>query len=154
MGSADVCGAARVALVDDHPFVRDQVGDLIRRLKDLELCGEAAGETAAMRLIARHRPDLVIVDLSLEEKSGMSLIERVHRSYPSVALLVLSMQDERLVAERLQRKGARGFVSKRESSRTLVRAVRAVLSGRVWFGCDTARRADSGRDPARSAPRP
>jgi DNA-binding NarL/FixJ family response regulator len=100
--------------------------------RDLEVCGEAESIEAAMQLATSAHPDLAIVDLSLTEGTGLDLIRSLRESTPTLPVLVLSMHDEALFAERVLRAGARGYIMKREAITGLVGAVRQVLSGRIY----------------------
>ncbi|HUC86165.1 MAG TPA: response regulator transcription factor [Candidatus Acidoferrales bacterium] len=122
----------KVLLVDDHPLVREGLANLIHQEPDLEICGEAAGEPQALQLIASVRPDVAIVDISLESGSGLELIKSVKAMHPAVAMLVLSMHDELLYAERALRAGARGYLMKREAAKKVIQGIREVLAGRLF----------------------
>jgi DNA-binding NarL/FixJ family response regulator len=119
-------------IVDDHPIVRLGIRQMIAAERDLEVCGEADTSDAAKQLTKSARPDLVIVDLSLAEGSGLDLIRWLRESMPTLPVLVLSMHDEALFAERVLRTGARGYIMKREAITGLVGAIRRVLSGRIY----------------------
>jgi DNA-binding NarL/FixJ family response regulator len=122
----------RVFLVDDHPLVREWLTNLINRQPDLIVCGEADGTASALRAIPEAKPDVAIVDLSLEGRSGLELIRELRQVRPEVAVLVLSMHDEMSFAVRALRAGARGYVMKREVAKQVVIAIRRVAEGRVW----------------------
>ena len=124
--------STRVFLVDDHPLVREWLTNLINRQPDLIVCGEADGTASALREIPEARPDVAIVDLSLEGRSGLELIRELRQLRPEVAVLVLSMHDEMSFAVRALRAGARGYVMKREVAKQVVLAIRRVAEGRVW----------------------
>jgi DNA-binding NarL/FixJ family response regulator len=123
----------RVVLVDDHPMMRQGTAQLIHQQKDLMVCCEAATAAEAMRRIDSDPPDLAIVDVSLEGSSGLELIKDLRVRHPEVRVLVLSMHDESLYAERMLRAGARGYVMKQAGGETLMTAIRQVLSGRVYL---------------------
>ena len=122
----------KVLLVDDHPLVREGLANLILQQPDLEVCGEAASEPQALQLIASVQPDIAVVDISLENGSGLELIKSVKAMYPSVTMLTLSMHDESLYAERALRAGARGYLMKREAAKKVIQGIRAVLSGQLF----------------------
>jgi DNA-binding NarL/FixJ family response regulator len=122
----------KILLVDDHPLVREGLANLIRQHPDLEVCGEAGGEAQALQLLAGGLPDLAVVDLSLENGSGLDLIKSIKAMYPSVAMLVLSMHDESLYAERALRAGARGYLMKREAAKKVIQGIRTVLAGQLF----------------------
>jgi DNA-binding NarL/FixJ family response regulator len=118
-------------IVDDHPIVRLGIRQMLAAERDLEVCGEAESADAAKQSIASAHPDLAIVDLSLAEGTGLDLIRSLRESMPTLPVLVLSMHDEALFAERVLRAGARGYIMKREAITGLVSAIRQVLSGRI-----------------------
>jgi DNA-binding NarL/FixJ family response regulator len=124
--------AKRIFLVDDHPLVREWLTQLIDQQPDLTVCGEAGSASEAVTALGAARADLVIVDLSLEDSTGLDLIKSLQRVMPTVPVLVLSMHDESLYAERVFRAGARGYVNKRESAQRVVEAVRRVLDGKLY----------------------
>jgi DNA-binding NarL/FixJ family response regulator len=124
---------ARILIVDDHPLVRSGLKLLIDCEPDLAVCGEAANANEAMRLLESQKPDLLIVDLSLKESSGLELIKRIKARSPEAKMLVSSMFEEALYAERVLSAGALGFVHKQEGMERVIEAIRCVLSGRVWL---------------------
>lgn len=121
----------RVYLVDDHPLVRESLASLIQRQPDLSVCGEADNPASALSGIAAAQPDVAIVDLSLGERTGLDLIRDLKTAHPRVAVLVLSMHDEQLYAERALRAGARGYIMKREATRNVILAIRRVREGKI-----------------------
>jgi DNA-binding NarL/FixJ family response regulator len=122
----------RILVVDDHPIVRLGIRQMLAAERDLDVCAEAESADAAKQLIAGAHPDLAIIDLSLAEGTGLDLIRSLRESMPTLPLLVLSMHDEALFAERVLRAGARGYIMKREAITGLVSAIRQVLSGRIY----------------------
>jgi DNA-binding NarL/FixJ family response regulator len=125
-------GPARILIIDDHPLVRKGLRQLIEDEPDLQVCGEASSADEAVGMLDRCRPDLMIVDLSLKDSSGLELIKRVKARNADVRMLVSSMHDESLYAERVLNAGALGFVSKQEAMEKVIEAIRCVLSGRVY----------------------
>lgn len=123
----------RVLIIDDHPIVRERLAHLIGSEADLAVCGEADDTPAAMDLIATVRPDLVVTGLSLRHSHGLGFIKDLHSRFPRLRMLVFSMYDESLYAERAVRAGARGFIHKRETTKELLRAIRNVLSGQIYL---------------------
>ena len=123
----------RVLIVDDHPVVREGLGRRINRQDDMEVCGEAETRSDALDLIASGRPDLVIVDLALKDSSGLDLIKDIKVRLPDLPVLVLSMQDESVYAERALKAGARGYVMKHEATDKVILAARQVLAGKVYL---------------------
>ncbi len=124
---------ARVVVVDDHPLVREQLKQMINREPDLTVCGEAASRNEALNVIATTKPDLVIVDLSLKESQGLDLIKDLQANEPQPLVLVVSMHDESLYAERAVRAGARGYITKQEATKKILEAIRRVLAGEIYL---------------------
>jgi len=124
---------AKVFLVDDHPLVREHLTALLQAQADLAVCGEAADAPTALSLVARLSPDLVILDLSLKRSSGLELIKQLKELWPKLPVLVLSMHDEMLYAERSLRAGALGYITKEEATANVLSAVRRVLRGQVYL---------------------
>jgi DNA-binding NarL/FixJ family response regulator len=142
----------RVFLVDDHPIVRHGIAQLLSEESDLEVCGEADDARKALDALPAADPGVIIVDLSLGATSGIDLIRELKQRLPQVAVLVVSMHDERLYAERALRTGASGYVMKHEATGMIVRAVRTVAGGAV-FVSDAMSRHLIGRWVAGGAPR-
>ena len=124
---------AKILIVDDHPLVRTGLAQLIGDCPDLEVCGEAGDMAEAIRSIDAARPDLAIIDLSLSGGSGLDLIEHIKARAPDILMLVASMHDETLYAERVLSAGARGYVNKQEAQDRIVHAIRQVLHGKVYL---------------------
>ena len=124
---------SRVFLVDDHVVVRSGLAELIGREPDLAVCGAAADAEDALQSIPRARPDLVLVDLSLPGTSGLELVKDLKRRCPKLPVLVLSMHEESLYAERVLQAGARGYVMKDKSFPEIRAAMRRVLAGRIYL---------------------
>jgi DNA-binding NarL/FixJ family response regulator len=131
---------ARVLLVDDHEVVRFGIAQLINHQEDMTVCGEAADAPAALQAIATLRPDLVTVDLSLNESDGLELLKDIHALHPDLPLLVVTMHDEALYAELALHAGARGYIMKREPVARLLAALRRVMHGAVYVSDDLATR--------------
>jgi DNA-binding NarL/FixJ family response regulator len=130
--SVTVARKSRVFIVDDHPLVREGLTNLISGQSDLIVCGEAKDSAAAIDGIAKERPDVALIDISLPHESGLELIKQLVRQFPQVALIVLSMHDEALYAERALRAGARGYVMKHETSKSVLASIRRVLGGGTY----------------------
>ena len=124
--------SASVFLVDDHPLVREWLTTLLNQLPEFRVCGEAAGAEQAIEGMRARKPDIAIVDLALPEGSGLALVKKIKSEMPEVAVVVLSMHDERYYAERAFRAGARGYVMKGESTNSIAAAIRDVLGGRLY----------------------
>jgi DNA-binding NarL/FixJ family response regulator len=123
---------SRVLLVDDHPLMREALRESIDRQNDLVTCGEASDAASAMGALESSHPNLVLLDLTLGEDSGLDLLKRMLVADSSVRVLVLSMHDDTLYAERAIRAGAKGYINKRESSATIVSAIRTILKGDIY----------------------
>ncbi len=123
---------AKVFLVDDHPIVRQGLAELINHEDDLEVCGQAEDAREALKEIKKQQPDMVIVDLSLKETSGVELIKDLKSQYIGLPVLALSMHDESIYAERALRAGARGYIMKQEATGEVISAIRKVLSGQIY----------------------
>ncbi len=122
----------KISIVDDHPIVREGLTDIINREKDLTACCVSEDIPQAMQNISDCRPDAVIVDLTLGQSNGLRLIENIAYSYGDLPVLVYSMHDESLYAERCIKSGARGFIMKQEPSGKLLSALRTVLDGKIY----------------------
>jgi len=124
---------AKVFLVDDHPLVREWLSQLIQREDDLVVCGEAEDTQEALQKIEETKPDIVVADISLKNTHGLELVKDLQVRLPSLPVLVLSMHDESLYAERVLRAGAKGYITKQEATRKILQAVRQVLSGEIYI---------------------
>jgi DNA-binding NarL/FixJ family response regulator len=131
---------AKVLIVDDHPLVRRGLAELVSKEPDLQVTGEAAGASEALGQMQANRPDLVIIDLSLQEGSGLDLIKQIKAIDDSIKVLVSSMHDESLFAERSIRAGASGYIHKEEATEKVIEAIRYVLKGKVYLSEDMSER--------------
>ena len=122
----------KVIIVDDHPLIRKGLSQLVQNEPDLTICGEAGNIHEALKKIEELKPDLVIVDISLGQDSGIELIKDVKSRWEKMHILALSMHDESFYAERVLRAGASGYVTKGESSKTVINAIRKVLNGEIY----------------------
>jgi DNA-binding NarL/FixJ family response regulator len=122
----------KILLVEDHPMFREHLGQLINRELGMSVCGEADNIRDAMRLVHETRPDIAIVDITLRGSSGLELIKDIKAQGLEVNVLVLSMHDEELYAERALRAGAKGYITKNEASAEVARAIRCVMNGEVY----------------------
>jgi DNA-binding NarL/FixJ family response regulator len=129
---------ARIVIVDDHPVVRLGIRQMLATEPSLSVCGEADSVEGALQVCAASNADLAIVDLSLGKVSGLELIKELHAQHPDLAILVLSMHDESLFAQRALRAGARGYLQKHEAIEGLVGAIHHVLSGKVYVSDSVA----------------
>ena len=120
-------------MVDDHPLVREWLTNLLHQQPDLVVCGESEDAPHALEGIGTTRPDVVIVDISLKQGSGIELIKNLKAMQPDLTIIVLSMHDERLYAERALRAGARGYIMKSETAKKVVLVIRQVLAGKIYM---------------------
>lgn len=125
---------ARIVLVDDHPLVRDGLAARLAGEPDLTICGQAADADAALELIRATRPDLAIVDVALRNGSGLELVKALSADGAGPRILVISVYEEELFAERLLRAGAHGYLNKQELQGSVLEAVRSVLAGQLYRG--------------------
>ncbi|WP_217495361.1 response regulator transcription factor [Halofilum ochraceum] len=125
--------AARVVLVEDHPVFRKGLMDLLGEVEDLRVCGEAGDATEGSRVIDEVSPDLVLMDLSLPQGNALPLVRDLRNRYPALRILVVSMHEERMYAERALRAGADGYITKAEAVDRLIEAIREVLAGRFYL---------------------
>lgn len=123
----------RLLLVDDHPIMRHGLAQLVRAETDLDICGEAGSAAEGLAAVAKLKPDLVVADLTLPDKHGLEFIKDLQAMHPGTLVLVLSMHDESLYAERILRAGARGYVMKETAADTLIHAARRVLEGGIYL---------------------
>jgi DNA-binding NarL/FixJ family response regulator len=134
LGFQDKNGASakrRIVVVDDHSIMREGLAHVINRQDDLIVCAEAGDVRAGYRAVMNSEPDLVLLDISLEGESGLELIKDICAVRPATRVLVLSMHDESLYAERALRAGARGYVMKKSGGEAVLQAIRTVLSGDI-----------------------
>jgi DNA-binding NarL/FixJ family response regulator len=124
---------SKVFLVDDHPLVREWLTQLIEREEDLAVCGEAEDAQEALQKIEQTRPDIVVADISLKHTHGLELVKDLQARLPALPVLVLSMHDESLYAERVLRAGAKGYITKQEATKRILQAVRQVLGGQIYI---------------------
>ena len=124
---------ARVLIVDDHPAVREALAMRIGRQSDLEVCGEAADLSEALRLVADTQPDVAVIDISLKTGCGIDLIKRIKDRNDTVRMLVWSTHSESLYAERALRAGALGYINKDQATDKIVEGIRRVLEGKVYL---------------------
>ena len=132
MSSRTTSSNRRVFIVEDHPVFREGLVRMLSTEKDLEVCGEAGDYDHGLKNIQRFRPDIVLVDLELPGKSGLDLIKKIRALKLPVKLLVVSMYDEALYADRVLRAGGDGYIMKEESPEEIVHAIRDVLEGHIY----------------------
>jgi DNA-binding NarL/FixJ family response regulator len=126
-------GKKRVMIVDDHPLFRERLAQLINHEPDMQVCGEAEDAEKAIQVIRDVFPDLVIIDITLKGSSGLELVKTIKALSIGVPMLVLSMHDESLYAQRALRAGATGYITKHRAADDVLSAMRRVLSGEVYL---------------------
>ena len=124
---------ARVLIVDDHPIVRQGLAQLLEQEEDLTVCGEASCAQSALEAIEQLEPSIVIVDILLKDVNGFELIKMIKSRFGKIPVLVMSMHDESLYAERSLRAGARGYIMKEEATDKMLTAVRKVMDGEIYL---------------------
>ena len=122
----------RILLVDDHPMMREGLAQLVNHEPDLQACCQADSAAQALEAVNANRPDLVLLDISLPDRNGLELIKDLRTLHPDLPILVVSMHDESIYAERVLRAGGRGYIMKQEGGKKLMQAIRQVLSGQVY----------------------
>jgi len=133
-GQAASKGATRkLLIVDDHPMMREGLVQLIGHEPGLAVCGEAGSCQDALEAVRKLKPDLVLADISLPDKSGLELIKDIQAVYPDLAVLVISMHEESLHAERVLRAGGRGYIMKQEGGKKILEAIHRVLDGHIYL---------------------
>ena len=130
----------KILIVDDHPIVRDGLIRLIHEEQSLTVCGQAEDAHQALKAISESRPDMAIVDITLKNSDGIDLMKSIRSQYPKLPVLILSMHDETLYAERALRAGAMGYIMKQEASEKLMEAVHEILSGQIYCSDNISRR--------------
>jgi DNA-binding NarL/FixJ family response regulator len=123
---------SKVFVVDDHPIVRQGLALMINRESDLSVCGEAEDARTAMQLVTTAKPDILVVDISLNGPDGLDLLKNIRMHYPSLPVLILSMHDESVYAERALRAGAQGYIMKQEATEKVLVALRRILSNEIY----------------------
>jgi DNA-binding NarL/FixJ family response regulator len=122
----------RILVVDDHPIIRQGLALMLNREADLVVCGEAEDATGAMLVMASARPDILIVDISLNGPDGLDLLKNIRTTHPALPVLILSMHDESIYAERALRAGANGYIMKQEATEKVLVAIRRILNGEIY----------------------
>ncbi len=123
----------RIFFVDDHPLLLDGLKSMIESTREYEVCGEAGSTAEALTAIPQARPDLVVTDITLPDRSGLELIKDLKALMPDLLVLVLSMHDEMLYAERVIRAGASGYIMKESAARKMREAIEKVLDGGIFL---------------------
>lgn len=128
----DLRRASRILIVDDHPVMREGLEGLLAQQSDMQVCGQADTIAKALQEIERAKPDTIVLDLTLGAEDGVDLITRLKKTNPEIRILVLSMHDELLYAERLLSMGVQGYIMKQEASTEFLKALRKVAAGDVY----------------------
>ena len=128
----DVRRVTRILIVDDHPVMREGLEGLLAQQPDMQVCGQAENTAKALQEIQRAKPDTIVLDLTLGAEDGVDLVVKLRKDYPEVRILILSMHDELLYAERLLSMGVHGYIMKQEASSEFLRALRKVSAGDVY----------------------
>lgn len=123
---------SRILVVDDHPIVRQGLAMMINREPDLMVCGEAEEATTALQAISSQKPDLLIIDISLTGPDGLELLKNIRARNCALPVLILSMHDEAIYAERALRAGANGYIMKQEATEMVLVAVRRILNHEIY----------------------
>lgn len=126
-------GRIRVLVVDDHPAVRDALSEAIRSKLDLQLVGEVDSANAAFEALARERPDVAVVDVVLGDADGLDLVQNLRAQYPDLAVVIFSMYDETIYAERALRAGASGYLMKSAPTQEVIEGIRSVARGDIYL---------------------
>lgn len=132
MNHSSVAVKSKVLVVDDHPIVRQGLTLLINREPDLIVCGEAEDAHTAMLSLTVTRPDILVVDISLNGPDGLDLLKNIRSRHPDLPVLILSMHDESIYAERALRAGAQGYIMKQEATEKVLVALRRILSHEIY----------------------
>lgn len=130
--------ATRIYIVDDHPLVRQGLSQIVENEEDMEVCGEAENSAGAMRGVGDATPDAIIVDISLQGNNGLELIKNLKAIHEDIPILVFSMHDETIYAQRALRAGAKGYVMKKEPSTKIVDAIRKIIKGEIFVSPSVA----------------
>lgn len=133
-------GKTRIILVEDHPIFRKGLAQLINNDRSMEIVGEAEDSLEALRIVKEQKPDMVIVDITLKDRNGIELIKDIRLRFPEMLIIVLSMHDEKIYAERALRAGARGYIMKQEAPETILKAINHVLNDNIFVSNEIATR--------------
>jgi len=135
-GSLKLNRKQRIFIVEDHPIFRDGISQLINKEDDLIVIGGCENSAECFKYIKDNQPDLIIVDITLKDSCGIELTKELKKTYPAIPVLILSMHEELIFADRVLKAGARGYITKREATSKVIEAIRRVLQGKIYI-CDT-----------------
>ncbi len=122
----------KIVIIDDHPVMRQGLAAILEQEKNFKVVGHAEGQSEALEVFAAQPVDCAIVDISLKEGGGLDLIKKMRADFPQIHILVVSMYEESLYAERALRAGAKGYVTKREAAECIVEALSVILQGEIY----------------------
>lgn len=128
----------RIIIVDDHPIFRMGMKELLNQERDFSVCGLAEDIAGARIALAKHKPDVALVDISLSKENGLDLVKEIASHHKNIAVLVLSLHDESVWAERAIRAGAKGYVMKKQASASVITAVRNIMDGKIHLSPEIA----------------
>ena len=136
----NITAKTKILLVEDHPIFRQGLVQLINSTNDMMVCGEAEDFAETLRLIKDLSPDLALVDITLKNRNGIELINDIKLRYPDIKIIVLSMHDEKVYAERALRAGAKGYIMKLEAPETILKVIKHVLANNIYVSNEIATR--------------
>lgn len=140
-GGAGAAAKRRILIVEDHQVTRDGIALHIDSQGDMAVCGQAGDAAEAVEAVAKLKPDLVLMDISLKGRSGLSALEEIHRRWPVLPAVVFSMHSESLYGVKAMEAGARGYVNKDAGAADVLAAIRTVLDGGTWFNGEVVSKA-------------
>lgn len=135
-GSLKLNRKQRIFIVEDHPIFRDGISQLINKEDDMIVVGGCETSGECLKYIKENPPDLIIVDITLKDSCGIELTKEIKKTYPNLPVLILSMHEELIFADRVLKAGAKGYMTKREATGKVIEAIRRVLQGKIYI-CDT-----------------
>jgi len=135
-GSLKLNRKQRIFIVEDHPIFRDGISQLINKEDDMIVVGGCETSGECLKYIKENLPDLIIVDITLKDSCGIELTKEIKKTYPNLPVLILSMHEELIFADRVLKAGAKGYMTKREATSKVIEAIRRVLQGKIYI-CDT-----------------
>jgi len=126
----------KIFIVEDHPIFRDGISQLINKEDDMFVVGGCETSPECLKYLKDNQPDLIIVDITLKDSRGIELTKEIKKTYPALPVLILSMHEELIFADRVLKAGARGYMTKREATTKVIDAIRRVIQGKIYI-CDT-----------------